>query len=85
MIEITYSAQAQKVLRKMQPKTARRILSAIEKLAEDPKRSDLDIKKLAGRDGYRLRVGDWRVIYTEDGLILAVLRIAPRGDVYKRG
>lgn len=83
MFRVTYSAQAQKALRKMPTKTARRILGAIEKVAEDPERKDLDIKKLVGREGYRLRVGDWRVIYTKDGQILAVLRIAPRGNVYK--
>jgi mRNA interferase RelE/StbE len=67
----------------MQPKTALRILDAIEKVVEDPECKDLDIKKLVGRDGYRLRVGDWRVIYTKDGQILAVLRIGPRGDIYR--
>jgi mRNA interferase RelE/StbE len=32
----------------------------------------------------RLRIGDWRVIY-EDGIVLAVERIAPRGSAYDRG
>jgi mRNA interferase RelE/StbE len=82
-MQITYSAQARKTLRKMQPKTAARILDGMAKLAEDPERTDLDVKKLSGREGYRLRVGDWRVIYTNDGLVLAVERIGPRGDVYK--
>jgi mRNA interferase RelE/StbE len=31
----------------------------------------------------RLRVGDWRVVFTEDGHVLAVIRIAPRGGVYE--
>ena len=83
MLHITYSPQARKALRKMQPRTARRILDALEKVAENPGRRDLDIRKLEGRDGYRLRVGDWRVLYTIGGLVLAVERIGPRGDVYK--
>ena len=63
--------------------TATRILTAIEKVAENPATADLDIRALRGRDGYRLRIGDWRVIYSQDGVVLAVERIAPRGKVYK--
>ncbi len=83
MLQITYSKQASKSLRAMQPKTAQRILAAIEKLAANPASPDLDIKALQARDGYRLRVGDWRVIYSQDGIILAIEKIAPRGKVYK--
>jgi len=83
MLRIVYSKQAAKALRAMQPRQAKAILSGIEKLAENPARLDLDIKKLLGRDGYRLRVGQWRVIYSEDGVILDIVRIGPRGDVYK--
>ena len=82
MLEITYSKQARKTLRSMQPKTAKRIQTAIEKLADNPARGDLDVKAMRGRDGYRLRVGDWRVIYSHDGLVLAIEKIAPRGGAY---
>lgn len=83
ILKITYTKQASKTLRTMQPKTAQRILAAIEKLADNPARTDLDIKALQGRDGYRLRVGDWRVIYSQDGLVLVIEKIAPRGKAYK--
>ena len=83
MFQVTYSVQARKALRKMQFKMARRILHAMTRLAENPDRQDMDVKKLAGREGFRLRIGDWRVIYTRDGTVLAVERIGPRGDVYK--
>jgi mRNA interferase RelE/StbE len=83
MLEITYSKQAVKSLRTMQPKTAQRILSAIEQLAADPASTELDIKALQGRDGYRLRVGDWRILYSQDGVILAIEKIAPRGKAYR--
>ena len=53
------------------------------KLAEDPARPDVDVTKLQGRDGCRLRVGDWRVIFDMDGHVLAVEYIGPRGDAYK--
>jgi mRNA interferase RelE/StbE len=38
--------------------------------------------KLQGREGYRLRVGDWRVILGEDGNVLNILDVGPRGGVY---
>ena len=82
-MKITYTKQATKTLRTMPRNTATRILTAIEKVAENPATADLDIRALQGRDGYRLRVGDWRVIYSQDGVVLAVERIAPRGKVYK--
>ena len=83
MWQITYTKQATKTLRNMQPKTAKRILAAIEKLANNPLRTDLDVKTLKGLDGCRLRVGDWRVIYTQNGIVLAIEKIAPRGKAYK--
>jgi mRNA interferase RelE/StbE len=46
-----------------------------------------DTKKLKGyKDLYRLRVGDYRIIYTikYDELLVAVLKIANRGDIYKK-
>ncbi len=45
----------------------------------------LNVKRLVGRVGYRLRVGEWRVIYEiDDGrLLILVLAIATRGGVYK--
>lgn len=45
-----------------------------------------DTKKLKGyKDFYRLRVGDYRIIYTikQDELIIAILKIGNRGDIYK--
>ena len=46
-----------------------------------------DIKRLQGRtEDYRLRVGDYRIIFTKDDekLLIYVIEIAPRGDVYKK-
>jgi mRNA interferase RelE/StbE len=40
---------------------------------------------LTGRDGYRLRVGDWRVLFEiNDGkLVIVVLAVKPRGEAYE--
>jgi mRNA interferase RelE/StbE len=43
------------------------------------------VKKLTEHPGFRLRVGDWRVVYLlqNDRLVVQIIRIAPRGEVYK--
>ena len=65
--------------------TAQLIRQKLELLALDPFAPNPNVTRLQGRPGYRLRVGDWRIIYdVEDGrLIILVLRIAPRGGVYR--
>ncbi|MDY6400446.1 MAG: hypothetical protein SPL10_04310 [Synergistales bacterium] len=43
------------------------------------------MKKLSGREGYRLRVGDYRVIFDMYGNVIYIDRIGNRGDIYKGG
>lgn len=61
--------------------TARRILDKIEAYAVNPASQANNVKALKGRDGVRLRVGDWRVIM-QDGEVLDILEIGPRGSIY---
>ena len=67
----------------MKAKTA--IVNKLHELATDPDNPDLDIEILKGRKGFRLRVGQYRVIYTrqDDQLILEVVKVRARGDIYK--
>jgi mRNA interferase RelE/StbE len=83
-MQVTYRKQALKDLRRMQAKTATAFQRAFRKLADDPQRQDLDVKKLQGREGYRLRIGGYRAIFTMDRKIeiIDVLAIANRGDAY---
>jgi len=83
MLKITYTKQAVKALRKMQPKKAKSIANAIERIGNKDTKG-LNIIKREGYDDYRLRLGDYRVIYTIEGVILAIIKIGPRGDVYKK-
>lgn len=81
--KIVYEKPAVKFLRKQPPEQQRRIIAAIHKLPDEG-----DIKPLTGHMGvYRLRVGAYRVIYSieNDVLIVRVLTIGNRGDVYKGG
>lgn len=84
MYQIEYSKQSIRVLRRMPTNTAMLIRSKIETVAQDPFAAP-GVKKLVGRDGYRLRVGDWRVLYFLDGQRLRVLvtEIGPRGGIYQ--
>lgn len=66
----------------MPANTARRIVGKIEAYASDPASQKNNVKALQGRDGIRLRVGDWRVIML-DGEVLDILDIGPRGGIYE--
>ena len=62
-----------------------RIVEKIQRLANNPDDPQLDIKKLVGEDHYRLRVGDWRIIFGRDDYIriISIDAVKPRGDAYK--
>lgn len=82
-MQLIYRKEASKTLFKLPRNTALTIRDKIEALAAAPFAGNNNVKVLEGVDGYRLRVGDWRVIYRINGGILEVLRIAPRGGIYK--
>lgn len=82
-----FTAHAQRQLRSIDRQDALRILTAITPLGDDPWREDVDVKKLAGHDGlYRVRAGEFRVVYEVRGdvLVILVLHLGHRGDVYRR-
>ncbi|MCK5681156.1 type II toxin-antitoxin system RelE/ParE family toxin [bacterium] len=56
----------------------------IKELALNPKKIK-NVKKLSDHPGYRLRFGDWRIVYTVNGnkLLIHVVKIKSRGDIYK--
>ena len=84
MYEITFSKNADKTLRRMPRNIALNIAKKIKQLAANPKKMR-NIKKLTDHPGYRLRVGDWRIVYTlnDNELLIHVIKIKPRGEVYK--
>lgn len=83
MRPISYTRGALKALRRMPADMAQRIIAKIEQYAEEPDSLSNNVKALKGREGIRLRVGDWRVIMNDEGVVLAVLEIGPRGSVYE--
>jgi mRNA interferase RelE/StbE len=64
---------------------ALRIVKKLKQLAENPYKKQKNIKKLSNHPGFRLRIGDWRVVYTvKDKLLLIhVVKVKTRGEVYK--
>ena len=73
-----------KVLRRLPRDLLRRFRHAIRELAVNPRPSGC--VKLAGYENlYRVRVGDWRIIYAleEERLVVVVIEIAPRGEAYR--
>ncbi len=80
---VKYSAQALKTLARMQPRLRHRIEAAVDAYAENPATAQ-NVKKLKGRNELRIRVGNWRIIITDDGLVVAVIRVKPRGSAYKK-
>jgi mRNA interferase RelE/StbE len=85
MYKVYYSVQAAKTLAKIPRSLADFIVKKIAVLAADPLSRNPQVKKLSGTEGYRLRVGDWRVVYIikQQQLVISVIKIAPRGEVYK--
>lgn len=80
--DIVIERKALKFIKKQSTGEQKRLLSAIYKL---PDLGDRKRLKTAA-ELYRLRVGDYRVIYTLDHgrLIVFVIDVGPRGDIYKR-
>lgn len=80
-VEVTRSAV--KALRRVNPADAARLRGAIAMLAEDPRPPAS--RPLRGRDGWRLRVGDYRVLFTirDDVLLIVVVAVAHRSAAYR--
>jgi mRNA interferase RelE/StbE len=62
---------------------AETIRKKIVALADDPHAPNNNATRLQGREGYRLRVGDWRVLYELNNGRLIVLDVKPRGGAYQ--
>ena len=75
---------AVRALRKLDPQVRRRVQGAIALLGDDPRPPAA--RALQGRPGLRVRVGDYRIIYTvaDDVLLVVVVTLGHRRDVYDR-
>lgn len=81
--EVLLAVSAQRDLKKLPPDTRDRIRAAMVALSKHPRGNT---QKLAGEDSYRVRVGDYRIVYRIDDKAREVLvaRIKHRREVYRR-
>lgn len=81
-IEIKKSAA--KELKKIDAKDQKRVIKRIQSLSTDPRPSES--KKLSGEEKYRIRQGDYRILYEirDDVIQVIVVRIAHRREVYRK-
>ena len=79
--QVLFSDVALKQLRNLDAEIRQRVVSTIERIRVRP---EAYVKKLVGDEGYKLRIGDYRVILDLDKekLIILVLRVGHRKNVY---
>ena len=84
--KLEFSKGSLKTLEKLEKPKANKIIKAIENLRMNPFEQQ-QTKKMKGYNGdfYRLRVGDYRIIYEilENKLLIVIVRIGARGGIYK--
>ena len=75
--------QVKKELRKIQKHSLKRIYEAIESLKIEPRPKGA--LKIKGNEGYRLRIGDYRILYTinDRDRMVYIFRVKSRGTVYR--
>ncbi|QOG05133.1 type II toxin-antitoxin system mRNA interferase toxin, RelE/StbE family [Aureimonas sp. OT7] len=85
MKAISYTTRALRSLSRMPRNVATRIQAKVEQFAADPASLANNVKALKGEISgtYRLRVGDYRVIFNEHGVVLVVLKVGHRRDIYE--
>lgn len=84
MHEVRLQPEAVRAFGRLRGRLRERIENAIDGLASDPRPHGA--VKLAGRDDYRIRMGDYRIVYAVDDAerLVLVARIAHRREVYRR-
>jgi mRNA interferase RelE/StbE len=84
MYRVVTTKSFDKALAKLPANLQTRIVAKIREVAVSPYAPNNNLTKLQGHDGYRLRVGDWRVIYElqDDRLVMLVLEVGRRGGIY---
>jgi mRNA interferase RelE/StbE len=84
MYVVFATASFAKTLSRLPGNWQRRILAKVQEVAAAPYAMHNNVTKLQGRTGYRLRVGNWRVIYEihDDRMELWLLEVGARGGIY---
>ena len=78
---ILYEKEALSELDKLESSISRRIIKKIDEMSENP--SSCDIKKLKASSDYRLRVGDYRIIFELINNLIIILKVGHRQQIYE--
>jgi mRNA interferase RelE/StbE len=80
---LEFAKSVRKDLKKIGKRDASRILKAIDRLEADPRPPSC--KKLTDRELYRMRIGNYRVVYEifDDRLVIMIVKVGDRKDVYR--
>jgi mRNA interferase RelE/StbE len=83
MYALQYKRKAIKALARINEPFYSAIIQAIDDLAKNPR--PFGYKKLTGRNGYRIRIGTYRVIYDilDAKLIIEIVNVGGRGEIYE--
>lgn len=82
MYKIEWKESAIKELEKLEAVISKRVYAKISELSKKP--FSVDIKKLKGMQGYRLRIGDYRVIFEVNQNTIIIFKVGHRKNIYER-
>jgi mRNA interferase RelE/StbE len=83
--QVEFAPAAEKQLKKLDRKFQTQVISRVEKLADDPRPPG--VEKLEAEEGiYRVRTGNYRILYTinDKALVVLVVRVGDRKEVYRQ-
>lgn len=82
--QIEFTTSASKQLKKLPKEQQSRIQAKIDELADNPRPDG--VIKLTNSENYRIRVGNYRIVYDifEDILLISVVKVSHRKDVYRK-
>lgn len=80
MYNIEWKEHALQNIKKLENSIARRIIKKVDELSENP--FSKDIKKLKGSDDFRLRIGDYRIIFSIEKDTIQILKVGHRKNIY---
>ncbi|WP_342447354.1 type II toxin-antitoxin system RelE/ParE family toxin [Methylobacterium platani] len=80
---VVYTRKAARALARMPADAEALIRAKLDQVARDPTSLANNIRAMKGIPGYRLRVGDWRALFTSEDAAIIVHDVGPRGSVYE--
>jgi mRNA interferase RelE/StbE len=80
---VVYTRKAARALARMPADAEALIRAKLDQVARDPASLANNIRAMRGVPGYRLRVGDWRALFTSEDATIIVHDVEPRGSVYE--